>query len=146
MKKKLASILLLCVMFLTLTLPVSASQTVSEENQTRAQKFGNCGNYGTAVNALSLTFTLPALQTVSEENQAQECEACGKMTSNTVIAYTYDVGPASTECKHGFPFGDDLTWKVYTAYQHVCEASDCLYKSELWDTPTGNNIECHGHY
>lgn len=144
--KKLTSILLLCAMFLTLTLPVSAAQTGSEGTQTWAQKPVNSGNYGKTVNGLSSTFTFPALQTLSEETQVQECEACGKMTSKTVIAYTYEVGPTPIECKHGFPYGDDLTWKVYTTYQHECEASDCLYKSELWDTPTGDNIECHGHY
>ena len=43
MKKKLTSILLLCVTSLTLTLSVSASQTVPEDNHPRAEICGNCG-------------------------------------------------------------------------------------------------------
>lgn len=43
MKKKLTSILVLCAMAFTLTLPVSASQPLSGEMQPRAQECGNCG-------------------------------------------------------------------------------------------------------
>lgn len=43
MKKKLTSILLLCMMFVTFTLPVSASRTASEKIQPGRQECGICG-------------------------------------------------------------------------------------------------------
>lgn len=43
MNKELTSILILGVMSLLLTLPVSASQAVSEGIQPRVQECGNCG-------------------------------------------------------------------------------------------------------
>jgi hypothetical protein len=42
-RKKLTSILVLCIMALMFTLPVSASQTASEGIQPRIQECGGCG-------------------------------------------------------------------------------------------------------
>lgn len=43
MRKKLTSVLVLCIMALMFTLPVSASQTASEGIQPRIQECGGCG-------------------------------------------------------------------------------------------------------
>ena len=110
MKKKLTSILLLCVTSLTLTLSVSASQAVPEEKQPRAQMCGNCG----------------------------------KGTLNTVRVKTYETGPVSQKCIHGYPYGDYLVYKKYTTYQYKC--SNCSYKSSTWDQASGTRTVCHGHY
>ncbi|MCI8682596.1 MAG: hypothetical protein HFH50_06325 [Lachnospiraceae bacterium] len=136
MKKKLTSILVLCVMFFTLTLPVSAAQTVSKERQPRVLL--------SAVSSTLIT-SVSASQAILEEKQPQKCEYCGKMTSSTVKLGDYEVGPDSVTCAHGYPYGDDLVYKKYTSYQYQCSDGLCSYKSQSWDTYTGAVTECHGH-
>ena len=142
MKKKLTSILALCVMFSTLTLPVSASQAAPEEQQQSAH-----------LSAIFSTFTTPASisktlsQTILEkaQQQLQECELCGEMTMAAVRLAAYETGPFVEPCAHGYPYGDDLITKKFTTYQHQCSNDSCLYRSEAWDTFSGAETDCHGH-
>ncbi|TGY95210.1 hypothetical protein E5329_16255 [Petralouisia muris] len=138
MKKKLTFILTLCIMCFTLTLPVSASQKVSEEKQPRVQL---------SVMSLMLIAPVSESQTVLGEKQpqAQECEQCGEMTSKMVFLADYEQGPISTECKHGYPYGDDLTWEKYATYQYQCSNPSCLYKSSTWNASSDSRTKCFGH-
>ncbi len=142
MKKKLTSVLVLCVMFFTFTMPVSASQAAPKEQQ-----------QPTHLSAIFPTFTMPASisktisQTILEETQPQlqECELCGEMTMAAVRLAAYETGPFPEPCTHGYPYGDDLITKKFTSYQHQCSNDSCSYRSEAWDIFSGAVTDCHGH-
>ena len=97
--------------------------------------------------ALAFTLAMPVSAAQAAEKgiqpRVQECGNCGRMTLNTVKVRNDESGPTSTKCKHGYPYGDDLTWKVYNVYRYKC--SNCSYVSTEWSAYAGTRTECHGY-
>ena len=167
MKKKLTSILVLCIISFTLTLPVSAAQTVSKGIQPRVQECGNCGK---------MSLNTVKLNSYEKEPIIRKCTHGRPYGTDQVykiyITYQYKCAHCSYKSST-WDIATRACLKIHSRHLHplICgiflpnSVNVARYASFIWQkSPTNcrihlsesnfqtrssdsnDKVECHGYY